>query len=203
MAKIVDIQEVSLKDLKPYKNNAKIHSEEQVEKICASIDEFGFVSPCLVDKDFNLIAGHGRVMAAERLGLEKVPCVFIEGLSDAQRRAYILADNKLTELGGWDEDLLNEELRALYEEDFNIDVTGFDFDFKDPSSGFSDYSDEELTDPLAVIPESKMYVCAISAFGTDSEKVLLIPLDQETADHVLEADADVVSEKIVRCLNDL
>lgn len=102
MAKIVKVQEVAVSLLKPYEQNAKIHGKEQIEKIKASIHEFGFLAPCLIDKDYNLIAGHGRVMAASEAGMEAVPCVFIEGLSEAQRRAYILADNRLGELGEWD-----------------------------------------------------------------------------------------------------
>ena len=86
MAKIDRVQEVSVDLLKPYENNAKIHSEEQVQKIADSIEEFGFISPCLIDKENRIIAGHGRVMAAKILGMKKVPCVYVEGLTDAQRR---------------------------------------------------------------------------------------------------------------------
>ena len=93
MAKIADVQEVSLELLRPYERNAKKHGPGQIEKLKASITEFGFLTPCLIDSNYNLIAGHGRVMAAKELGIGSVPCVFIEGLSDEQRRAYILADN--------------------------------------------------------------------------------------------------------------
>ena len=126
MAKIDRVQEVSVDLLKPYENNAKIHSEEQVQKIADSIQEFGFISPCLIDKENRIIAGHGRVMAAKSLGLEKVPCVYVEGLTDAQRRAYILADNRLTELGDWDWDMVGEELGNLHDGDFEIRLTGFE-----------------------------------------------------------------------------
>lgn len=129
MGSIEKIEEVELEKLVPYAKNAKIHSDFQLEKLKKSILEFGFLSPCLIDKDFNLIAGHGRVMAAKELKLEKVPCVFVEGLSDKQRRAYILADNKLGELAEWDMDLVLEELKDLAAEDFEIDLTGFDLDF--------------------------------------------------------------------------
>ena len=112
--------------LKPYEQNAKIHGKEQIEKIKASIEEFGFLTPCLIDKDYNLIAGHGRVMAASEAGMETVPCVFIEGLSEAQRRAYILADNRLGELGEWNMDIVNDELVALNDMDFDVSLTGFD-----------------------------------------------------------------------------
>lgn len=128
MAKIAGVQEVSRADLRPYERNAKKHSAEQVEKIARSIQEFGFLSPCLIDRDLNIIAGHGRVMAAEKLGLETVPCIFVEGLTEEQRRAYILADNKLGELADWDIDLLSEELKTLQSEGFDIELTGFDVD---------------------------------------------------------------------------
>ena len=128
MGKIAKVQEVPLTKLRPYERNAKIHGQSQVEKIKASIQEFGFLSPCLIDSDYNIIAGHGRVAAAKELGLAKVPCVFIEGLTEEQRRAYILADNKLTELGEWDMDLVEEELQALSDLGFDAGLTGFDWD---------------------------------------------------------------------------
>lgn len=128
MGKIANVQEVTLTKLIPYVNNAKIHSEEQVTKIASSIREFGFLNPVLIDKDFNIIAGHGRVMAAKKLELDTVPCIFIEGLSDAQRKAYILADNRLSELADWDQELVAQELQALSDVGFDIDVTGFTMD---------------------------------------------------------------------------
>ena len=129
MAKIADMQEVSLSLIKPYDKNAKIHGEEQIRKLMNSISEFGFISPCLIERDtFNLIAGHGRVEAAKRLGMEKVPCVFVEDITDEQRRAYILADNRLSELGEWDMELVNFELQELTKLDFDISLTGFELD---------------------------------------------------------------------------
>lgn len=126
MGKIADVQEVTLEKLVPYVNNAKIHSEEQVTMIASSIREFGFLSPVLIDRDFNIIAGHGRVMAAKKLNMESVPCVFVEGLTEAQRKAYILADNRLGELADWDMDLVNMELEALDDMDFDVSLTGFE-----------------------------------------------------------------------------
>lgn len=126
MGKIADVQEVTLRDLVPYEKNAKIHGAGQIEKLKASIEEFGFLTPCLIDRDYNIIAGHGRVMAAKELGMESVPCVFIEGLTEAQRRAYILADNRLGELGEWDMDLVFSELEELKDMDFDIELTGFE-----------------------------------------------------------------------------
>ena len=126
MGKIAKVQEVTLSQLRPYERNAKKHGPEQIEKLKASIKEFGFLTPCLIDSDFNLIAGHGRVMAAKELGMETVPCVFVEGLTEEQRRAYILADNRLGELGEWDMELVYSELEELEDLDFDIELTGFD-----------------------------------------------------------------------------
>ena len=126
MGKIAEVQEVTLTSLVPYERNAKIHGADQIEKLKASIQEFGFLTPCLIDRDYNIIAGHGRVMAARELGMETVPCVFIEGLTDTQRRAYILADNRLGELGRWDWNTVNDELRFLDDMDFVVELTGFD-----------------------------------------------------------------------------
>lgn len=128
MAKSVKLQEVAIDLLRPYERNAKMHPQDQVDKIIASIQEFGFVTPCIIDSDYNLIAGHGRVQAAKEMGLETVPCVFVEGLTEAQRKAYILADNRLGELGEWDMDLVSGELESLKNAGFDIDLTGFDID---------------------------------------------------------------------------
>ena len=117
-----------MRKLVPYANNAKIHGKKQLEKLKDSISEFGFLTPCLIDQDFNIIAGHGRVLAAKELKIKKIPCVFVEGLSEQQRRAYILADNRLGELGEWDMELVAQELNALTDEGFNIDLTGFSID---------------------------------------------------------------------------
>lgn len=126
MASTTEMQRVRIADIRPYENNAKIHGAEQIEKLKASIQEFGFVNPCLIDRDYNLIAGHGRVMAAEALGMDSVPCVFVEGLTDEQRRAYILADNKLAELAEWDNVLVASELSELEQAGFDISLTGFE-----------------------------------------------------------------------------
>ena len=128
MGSIEKIENVEVRKLVPYSNNAKIHGKNQLEKLKDSISEFGFLTPCLIDQDYNIIAGHGRVLAAKELKIRKVPCVFVEGLSEQQRRAYILADNRLGELGEWDMELVAQELNALTDEGFNIDLTGFSID---------------------------------------------------------------------------
>ena len=113
----------------PFANNARTHSENQIEQIAASIKEFGFNNPVLIDKAGGIIAGHGRVLAARLLGMETVPTVELSHLNDEQRRAYILADNRLAELAGWDLDLVALELADLSEAGFDIELTGFDENF--------------------------------------------------------------------------
>lgn len=121
------IENLSLETLIPYARNARKHSDEQVAQVAASIREFGFNNPVLIDKDNGIIAGHGRILAARKLGLEKVPCIRLDHLTDAQRRAYILADNRMVETGGgWDEKMLALELSDLREIEFDLDLTGFD-----------------------------------------------------------------------------
>lgn len=116
----------AIESLTPYARNARTHSEEQVRELAASIKEFGWTTPVLITGAGEIIAGHGRVLAAQNLGLPKVPCIVADHLSEAQRRAYVLADNQLALNAGWDQDLLAEELRALQAEDFDLELTGFD-----------------------------------------------------------------------------
>ncbi|MBE7183842.1 MAG: site-specific DNA-methyltransferase [Methylobacterium mesophilicum] len=112
--------------LVPYAGNAKTHGADQVARIAASMAEFGWTAPVLVGEDGEIIAGHGRVLAAEQLGLGDVPVIVLGHLTEAQRRAYRIADNKLTELGAWDEAKLAEELQALGADGFDLSLTGFD-----------------------------------------------------------------------------
>jgi hypothetical protein len=118
--------QIAIKALQPYEKNARTHSEEQIEKIANSIKEFGFLNPVLIDGNNMIIAGHGRVLAAKKLKLKEVPYLRVEDLTPTQVRAYILADNKLAEEAGWDELLVSQELAALRDEDFNIELTGFE-----------------------------------------------------------------------------
>lgn len=113
-------------DLIPYARNARTHSSEQVARIAGSIKEFGFMNPVIISQDGGILAGHGRVLAAKKLNLEKVPCVVETHLTEAQRRAYILADNKLALDAGWDNDMLRVELQELKDLDFDLGLTGFD-----------------------------------------------------------------------------
>lgn len=112
----------------PYALNSRTHSEAQVAQIAGSIREFGFTNPILIDEKQSIIAGHGRVMAAQKLGLDEVPTITLAGLSDNQRRAYVIADNKLALNAGWDDELLAIELSDLRDNGFDIGLTGFSED---------------------------------------------------------------------------
>ena len=123
----------------PYARNARTHSEVQIAQIAASIKEFGFLSPVIISKDNTILCGHGRYYAAQKLGLEKIPCIQEEYLTEAQKRAYILADNKISQNAGWDEELLKIEIADLQGADFDVALTGFE--------------DYEITDLFAVHEE--------------------------------------------------
>lgn len=142
-----------VQDLIPYVNNSRTHSEEQVNQICASINEFGFTNPLLIDEKDSIIAGHGRLMASKKLGMEEVPCIVLEGLTEAQKKAYIIADNKMALNAGWDEELLKIELENLKELDFDLDLTGFNVDELDDILGFNESEDAEEDDYEIVVPE--------------------------------------------------
>lgn len=120
------IETLPLDRLIPYARNSRTHSDAQVAQVAASIREFGFTNPVLIDAEDGIIAGHGRVMAARKLGLDEVPCIRLSHLSETQRRAYVIADNKLALNSGWDEEMLALELAELRDADFDLDVAGFD-----------------------------------------------------------------------------
>jgi DNA modification methylase len=126
-----NLEYIKTSDLIPYVNNSRTHSDEQTLQIAASIKEFGFTNPILIDSDNGLIAGHGRVLAAKKLKLEEVPCLRLTGLTDAQKKAYVIADNQLALNSGWDLDTLKLEVETLQELDFDIDLLGFDDEFLD------------------------------------------------------------------------
>lgn len=140
-------------DLIPYVNNSRTHSDEQVIQIASSIKEFGFTNPILTDEDSGIIAGHGRLMAAMKLGLSEVPTIVLEGLTEAQKKAYVIADNQLATNAGWDLDALQAEVERLAELDFDLDLLGFDDDFlaglleEEPQEGLTD------EDEVPEIPE--------------------------------------------------
>lgn len=121
-----EMQLISIDKLVPYVNNARTHSAEQILKLRSSLREFGFVNPIIIDREFNVIAGHGRLMAAKEEGIEEVPCVFVDYLTDAQKKAYILADNRMAMDAGWDDELLKIEMEELQNLGYDLEFTGFD-----------------------------------------------------------------------------
>lgn len=136
----IENREVS--KLIPYVNNSRIHGNHQVKQIASSIKEFGFTSPLLIDSLNNVIAGHGRLLACDLLGIKEVPCVLVAGLTEAQKKALVIADNKIAENSDWDIDKLNIELETLKELDFDFSELGFDFDVE----GLDSDVDESLFD---------------------------------------------------------
>jgi hypothetical protein len=164
-----------VEDLIPYVNNARTHSDEQVTMIAASIKEFGFNNPILLDGENGVIAGHGRLMAAKKIGLDEVPCIELKHLTEAQKKAYILADNRLAENAGWDEDLLKIELNSLKELNFDIEsigFTGFDdtnFEEIETVEGEND-PEEEWTDMPEYNSEDVCYAKCIVSFETAKDR---------------------------------
>lgn len=126
MITTTQMQLVDINKLIPYVNNARTHSPEQITKLRSSLREFGFINPVLIDRKYNVLAGHGRIAAAKEEGITEVPCVFVEHLSEAQKKAYILADNRMAMDAGWDTDLLLVEMEFLKDMGFDIGMTGFD-----------------------------------------------------------------------------
>ena len=148
-------ESVNIDKLIPYVNNARTHSKEQINKLRSSLREFGFINPVIIDSKYNVIAGHGRILAAREEGITEIPCVLVDYLTEAQKKAYILADNRFALDAGWDEDLLRVEIEALQAEDYDVLLTGFDpaeIDelFSIPEEDIKDDNfdvDEELSKP--------------------------------------------------------
>ena len=126
MPKNLKIRYISVDSIIPYSKNSRTHSDAQISQITKSIKEFGFTNPILIDEENIIIAGHGRLQAAKKLNLDKAPVITLEGLTDAQRKAYVIADNKLALNAGWDNFLLKVEMQSLINLDFDLDVIGFD-----------------------------------------------------------------------------
>ena len=144
MKTTTEMQLVPIAKLVPYVNNARTHSPEQITKLRSSLREFGFINPVIIDRDFNVIAGHGRILAAKEEGIEEVPCVFADHLTEAQKKAYIIADNRMAMDAGWDEELLRVEIESLQGMDFDPLLTGFDE--KELADLFADDSGSEARD---------------------------------------------------------
>ena len=144
MKTTTEMQLVNISKLIPYVNNARTHSPEQINKLRSSLREFGFINPVIIDRDFGVIAGHGRILAAKEEGIAEVPCVFADHLTEAQKKAYIIADNRMAMDAGWDEELLRVEIEALQAESFDTLLTGFDE--KELADLFKDDTDSEAKD---------------------------------------------------------
>lgn len=182
----MDIEYLTLRQLKPYEKNPR-KNKNRIDPVARSIKEFGFKQPIVIDKDNVIIAGHTRFLAAKKLGMERVPCIRAEDLTDEQVRAYRLADNKTAEFAEWDTDLLTEELLRIT--DIDMHVFGFDAD-----TYSDDYFTTEAAEPedeeqekLAVekLPESRIGGFFISAFGTQSERFVEVLLTADQREKLL------------------
>ncbi len=178
------VERLSIEKLVPYARNARTHSDQQVAQIAASMKEWGWTNPVLIDEGGGIIAGHGRVLAAQKLGISEVPTMTATGWSDAKKRAYVLADNQLALNAGWDMDMLKLELSELDDLEFDIDLIGFDGDFlanllNDPTEGLTDPDDvpETPEDPVTVegdvwVMGNHRIICGDSTSADTVEKLL-------------------------------
>lgn len=181
----MQIESVPIESLIPYARNARTHSEEQVAQIAGSIREFGFTNPVLIDGDGGIIAGHGRVMAARKLGLSDVPCIRLAHLTEMQRRAYIIADNKLALNAGWDEEMLSVEFADLIAMGADMDLTGFEqeeidetmsdlddyFDGQDKANGIDDTYSKKIRAPIYEMTGEKPEINTLYDNAKTSEMV--------------------------------
>jgi ParB-like chromosome segregation protein Spo0J len=162
-AKNLQITYRPIESLIPYARNSRTHSDAQVAQIAASIKEFGWTNPVLIDAEGGIIAGHGRIMAGRKIGMTEAPCIVLDGLTEAQRRAYVIADNKLALNAGWDIDLLKIELKDLDAEKFDLTLTGFELGelttlFDEPNMAEPDSSTKEI-DPDEYAMDHKCPKC--------------------------------------------
>ena len=169
MTTTTEFQLVDINKLVPYANNARTHNKEQILKLRSSLREFGFVNPVIIDKEYNVLAGHGRIMAAKEENISEVPCVFADHLTEAQKKAYILADNRMALDAGWDEELLAVEMEELQNLGFDLGLTGFDeteiADLFDTNSGDTVKDDDfDLTTALekaAFVQRGDIWTCLL------------------------------------------
>jgi hypothetical protein len=206
------IEILKTESLIPYARNSRTHSEAQVAQIAGSIREFGFTNPVLIDAENGIIAGHGRIMAAQKLGLAEVPCIRLDHLTETQRKAYIIADNKLALNSGWDEAMLGLELSDLREMDFDLNLTGFDGDaieallnppeVEDAEVNFNgktmqeykDNYDESIIRQIILIYPIDEYNAVIEAMGQYAEQNGLTN-NTEVVNHLLETNGYAISQR--------
>lgn len=192
----INIEYRSTAEITPYARNSRTHSDEQVAQVAASIKEFGWTNPILVDETNTIIAGHGRLMAAQRMGMAEVPTIMLANLTEAQKRAYVIADNKLALNAGWDEEMLAVEIEDLISEGFDLDLIGFEAEEIDTLLAEANKVSEGLTDDDAVpeLPEEPVskpgdvwllgrhrVVCGDATVQSDIDKVM----DGQLADMLL------------------
>ena len=183
------IETTPIDKLVPYVNNARTHSPEQVDQIAASIKEFGFNNPVLIDKKNGIIAGHGRVMAARKLELKEVPTVRLEHLTETQKKAFILADNKIAMNAGWDEELLALELKDLDDVMFDLNLTGFDGKEIGEMFNFDKYDDFEPN-----VPDGEKSPLNTMTFTVSAEQVEVIKLALDKASKKSPTDPQGINE---------
>jgi ParB-like chromosome segregation protein Spo0J len=206
------IETLKTTELIPYARNSRTHSEFQISQIAGSIREFGFTNPVLIDANNTIIAGHGRVMAAHKLKLEKIPCIRLSHLTDAQRKAYVIADNKIALNAGWDEDMLGLELADLREQDYDLDLIGFDADAiesflnpPEPEIAEVDFNgrtmqeyktdyDESIIRQIILIYPLDEYDAVIEAMGQYAEQNGLSN-NTEVVNHLLETNGYAISQR--------
>lgn len=180
----------NVETLNPYGNNSRTHSEDQIDQIVASINEFGFTNPILIDEGDVIIAGHGRLEAAKHLGMEEVPTIMLSGLSDEQKMAYVIADNKLALNAGWDEKLLAVELSSLQSVGFDVSLTGFSKEELRDLLGIGDGSSDELE------YSKKIDTPAYTPKGDKPELATLVDTSKyETLVHAIEQSNVTEEEK--------
>lgn len=167
----------SIEDLIPYARNSRTHSDAQVAQIAASIKEFGFTNPVLIDGSNGIIAGHGRVLAARKLDMNHVPCIVLDHLTDTQRKAYIIADNKLALNAGWDDELLMLETIDLSECGFDMGLLGFDAAGLSAAMGLDGELDGEATELDAGIDYEEKYAVIVQCADEADQKAIFERLD--------------------------
>ena len=156
LAAVKEIQQVPTSELTPYANNPRTHTDAQLDRLVQSLKEFGFVNPILVGDDMQVVAGHGRLLAAQAMDMPTVPVIKLSHLNDVQRRAYVIADNQLALNSGWDDDLLQKELQGLAEYDFDLTLLGWGYDLPDFAED-PDYSAlADLDDPTNELADGVM-----------------------------------------------
>lgn len=187
--KKLNVVMMAVASITPYEKNSRIHSDGQIQQLCDSISEFGFTNPILIDENNITIAGHGRLTAAIKLGIPEVPTIQISHLSTAQKKAYIIADNKLSLNSGWNQDVLAEELASLAEQDFSMEITGFDFRELDSMNLFGGTGMEDLIELGTEVARSRP-VNAHSVLSFGNYRLNMAPSELEALEGALKTYED-------------